>query len=93
MLFASHYELAHDLLTEGEATGERFQGLPLDHGHDDGLRSPIAGPRQHTLDPEDGNCAVAAAFLRNFTERHPLVHLDIAGKEIVAEDRLHARAG
>lgn len=92
-LFATHDELASGLLAAGEATGERFWRMPLDHAYDKGLRSPIADLRQHARDLEDGDCAFAAAFLRNFTEGRPWVHLDIAGKEIVDEDRLHARPG
>lgn len=92
-LFATHDELANGLLAAGEATGERFWRMPLDHAYDEGLRSPIADLRQHARDLEDGDCAFAAAFLRNFTEGRPWVHLDIAGKEIVDEDRLHARPG
>jgi leucyl aminopeptidase len=92
-LFATHDHLAQGLLAAGEVTGERFWRLPLDPAYDESLVSPIADLRQHGRDLEDGDAPVAAAFLRNFAEGRPWVHLDIAGKELVDEDRPLARAG
>lgn len=92
-LFATHDALADPLLAAGEAVGERFWRLPLDPAYDESLISPIADLRQHGRDLEDGDAPVAAAFLKHFAEGVPYVHLDIAGKELIDEDRLHARAG
>jgi leucyl aminopeptidase len=92
-MFATHDDLASGLLSAGEQVGERFWRLPLDPAYDEGLRSPIADLRQHARDLEDGDAPFAAAFLRNFAEGRPFVHLDIAGKELVDEDRPLARAG
>ena len=92
-LFATHDELANGLLAAGEATGERFWRLPLDPAYEENLISPIADLRQHGRDLEDGDAPVAAAFLKTFTEGVPYAHLDIAGKELIDQDRLHARAG
>lgn len=92
-LFATHDELANGLLASGEATGERFWRLPLDPAYDENLVSPIADLRQHGRDLEDGDAPMAAAFLKHFVEGVPYVHLDIAGKELVDADRLHAPAG
>lgn len=92
-LFATHDELANGLLAAGEATGERFWRLPLDPAYEENLKTPIADLRQHGRDLEDGDAPVAAAFLKQFAEGVPYVHLDIAGKELIDEDRLHARPG
>ncbi len=92
-LFASDDALAHSLLAAGERVGERFWRMPLDPAYNAGLRSPIADLRQHARDLEDGDAPFAAAFLKNFAEGRPWVHLDIAGKELVDEDRPLARAG
>jgi leucyl aminopeptidase len=92
-LFATDDALARGLLDAGEAVGERFWRLPLDPAYDESLVSPIADLRQHGRDLEDGDAPVAAAFLRHFTEGCPWVHLDIAGKELIDEDRPLARAG
>lgn len=92
-LFATSDELAGGLLAAGERVGERFWRLPLDRAYDEDLRSPIADLRQHGRDLEDGDAPRAAAFLRNFTEGRPWVHLDIAGKEMAEEDLSMARPG
>jgi leucyl aminopeptidase len=92
-LFATHDHLARGLLEAGEVTGERFWRLPLDPAYDESLHSPIADLRQHGRDLEDGDAPVAAAFLRNFAEGLPWVHLDIAGKELIDTNGPLARAG
>lgn len=92
-LFATDDALARGLLDAGEAVGERFWRLPLDPAYEESLMSPIADLRQHGRDLEDGDAPVAAAFLRNFTEGRPWVHLDIAGKELIDTDGPLARAG
>jgi len=92
-LFATDDALAGALREAGEATGERLWRLPLDRDYDAELRSPVADLRQHGRDLEDGDAPVAAAFLRNFTEGRPWVHLDIAGKELIDKDRPMACAG
>lgn len=92
-LFATQDDLANGLIAAGETVGERFWRLPLDPAYDAGLRSEVADLRQHARDLEDGDAPHAAAFLRQFTEGMPWVHLDIAGKELIEEDRPLARAG
>jgi leucyl aminopeptidase len=92
-IFSSHDQLAQALLTAGEATGERLWRMPLDPAYEQVLQTPFADLRQHGRDLEDGDAPVAAAFLRHFVEGRPWVHLDIAGKELIAEDRPLARAG
>lgn len=92
-LFATHDELANPLLAAGEKTGERFWRLPLDADYDGELRSEIADLRQHARELVEGDAPFAAAFLRHFTEGRPWLHLDIAGKALIDEDRLLARRG
>lgn len=92
-LFATHDDLAQGLIAAGETVGERFWRLPLDPAYEAGLRSDVADLRQHARDLEDGDAPHAAAFLRQFTGGLPWVHLDIAGKELIDQDRPLARAG
>ena len=92
-VFASHDQLAQSFLGAGDATGERLWRMPLDPAYTRVLQTPFADLRQHGRDLEDGDAPVAAAFLRHFVEGRPWVHLDIAGKELIAEDRPLARAG
>ena len=92
-LFTTHDDLADGLLAAGEKVGERFWRMPLDPAYDEDLRSPVADLRQHAKNLEEGDAPFAAAFLRHFAEGTPWVHLDIAGKELIDEDRPLHRAG
>ncbi|MGN6536867.1 MAG: leucyl aminopeptidase [Mesorhizobium sp.] len=92
-LFATDDAMASGMIAAGEAVGERFWRMPLDHAYDEGLQSPLADLRQHARDLEDGDAPYAAAFLRHFTDNRPWVHLDIAGKELAATDGPLARQG
>ncbi|MBZ9770157.1 leucyl aminopeptidase [Mesorhizobium sp. CA6] len=92
-LFSTDDTIASRMIAAGEKVGERFWQLPLDRAYDEGLQSPFADIRHHAKDMEDGDAPYAAAFLRNFTEDRPWVHLDIAGKEIADKDRPLGREG
>lgn len=92
-LFATEDALATGLLAAGEAVGERLWRLPLDPAYEVALRSPVADLRQHSADLHDGDAPHAAAFLRQFTQGRPWVHLDIAGKELCEKDLPLARRG
>ncbi len=92
-LFSTDDTIASRMIAAGEKVGERFWQLPLDRAYDEGLQSPFADIRHHAKDMEDGDAPYAAAFLRNFTEDRPWVHLDIAGKELADADRPLGREG
>ncbi|RWH75692.1 leucyl aminopeptidase [Mesorhizobium sp.] len=92
-LFSTDDTIASRMIAAGEKVGERFWQLPLDRAYDEGLQSPFADIRHHAKDMEDGDAPYAAAFLRNFTEDRPWVHLDIAGKELADKDRPLCREG
>ncbi|TPI15322.1 leucyl aminopeptidase [Mesorhizobium sp. B4-1-3] len=92
-LFSTDDTIASRMIAAGEKVGERFWQLPLDRAYDEGLQSPFADIRHHAKDMEDGDAPYAAAFLRNFTEDRPWVHLDIAGKELADKDRPLGREG
>ncbi|MBZ9760743.1 leucyl aminopeptidase [Mesorhizobium sp. CA8] len=92
-LFSTDDTIASRMIAAGEKVGERFWQLPLDRAYDEGLHSPFADIRHHAKDMEDGDAPYAAAFLRNFTEDRPWVHLDIAGKELADKDRPRGREG
>lgn len=92
-LFSTDDGIASGMIAAGEAVGERFWRMPLDHAYDEGLQSPLADLRQHARNLEDGDAPYAAAFLRHFTDNRPWVHLDIAGKEFSDTDGPLARQG
>ncbi len=78
-LFSNDDRLAADLISAGEATGEKLWRLPLwdDYKHE--IESELADVKNHHGKPLAG-AIVAAKFLEVFTEGHPSwAHLDIAG--------------
>jgi len=75
-LFATDGDLAERVLGAAEAVGERFWRMPLLDDVAEGVESQVADVRQ--CPPGPGGIA-AALFLREFTEKLPWVHLDIAG--------------
>jgi len=80
-IFATDNSLAEQLLAAGEETGERLWRMPLDAGYDKNLESPIADLCHCAPDAERADAAHAAALLKQFVDKRPWAHLDIAGKE------------
>lgn len=76
-LFTDNDDLATDLLTASQKSDDYVWRMPLHKSHKKELESPFAdichaGGRY-------GGAITAAAFLWEFTEKYPWVHLDIAG--------------
>ena len=76
-LFTDNDDLATDLLTASQKSDDYVWRMPLHQSHKKELESPFAdichaGGRY-------GGAITAAAFLWEFTEKYPWVHLDIAG--------------
>jgi len=70
--------LIRALISAGEETGERLWQLPLWDDHDELIRGEHAdinnvGPAR------EAGAIVGAAFLRQFVDKTPWAHLDIAG--------------
>ncbi len=51
-IFCNQERLYKDLITAGEATGERLWRLPIDGYYDENLESPIADFRHHGTDSD-----------------------------------------
>lgn len=92
-IFANDDKLAGQLTAAGQEVDERLWRLPLDKGYDAHLESTIADIKHHATDAESADAAHAAALLKQFVEKCPWAHLDIAGKEFVHKDRPLAPSG
>jgi leucyl aminopeptidase len=73
------------LRANSSTTGEKLWQLPLDDAYRRQLRSDIADMKN--VGPRWGGAITAAKFLQEFAETTPWVHLDIAGVDLLAEDR------
>jgi leucyl aminopeptidase len=70
-------ELIYRLTSTSQETGEKIWELPLYDEFHDQLRSSVADIKN--IGGRPGGAITAAAFLSNFTDDVPWVHLDIAG--------------
>jgi len=78
-LFSNNDELATQLYSSGERTGERVWRLPIWDVYKDDIKSDVADLRNFSGKPIAGAIG-AAKFLEAFIEGHPAwAHIDIAG--------------
>ncbi len=76
-MFASHDELAQQLLQAGDASLDLCWRLPLDDDYADGLKTNFADVAN--VAGRAGGAITAAKFLQRFVGKFPWAHLDIAG--------------
>jgi leucyl aminopeptidase len=77
-LFTQNDDLAKQLETASEATGEKFWRMPMEEKYFDGLKSGIADMKN--TGPRAGGSITASLFLKQFVKDTPAwAHLDIAG--------------
>lgn len=79
-LFSNDDELSDDLLSAGEAAGEKFWRMPLDDEYQELIESSIADIKQ--TGGRYGGAITAAKILEHFVGSASWAHLDIAGMEI-----------
>jgi leucyl aminopeptidase len=84
-LYATHEDLAAELIAAGEATGDRVWRMPLEDSYVPGLDSDVADIRHIARDEFPAGSITAALFLRGFAGGVPWAHLDIAGTGRSAE--------
>jgi leucyl aminopeptidase len=76
-LWSPDAELAEQLQAAATQGGEQFWTMPLETAYFEGLKSPIADMKN--TGPRAGGSITAALFLKEFVEKTPWAHLDIAG--------------
>ncbi|MDY6782933.1 MAG: leucyl aminopeptidase [Cyanobacteriota bacterium] len=76
-LWTADDTLALEIKTAAESAGEKFWQMPMEEKYFEGLKSPIADMKN--TGPRAGGSITAALFLKQFVEKTPWAHLDIAG--------------
>ncbi len=76
-LFGNHSELINQIQKASEATGERVWPMPLWDEYYNQIKSDVADLKNTGGRP--AGSITAALFLKQFAEKTPWVHLDIAG--------------
>ena len=76
-LWSSDDTLATAIKDAAGIAGEKFWQMPLEDKYFKGLKSPIADMKN--TGPRAGGSITAALFLKQFVEKTPWAHLDVAG--------------
>lgn len=76
-LFTEDDDLANALSAAAATAGEKFWRLPMEAKYFEGLKSIVADMKN--TGPRPGGSITAALFLKQFVEKTPWVHLDVAG--------------
>lgn len=76
-LWSTHEALTTELQAAAAIAGEKFWAMPMEEKYFEGLKSPIADMKN--TGPRAGGSITAALFLKQFVDKTPWVHLDIAG--------------
>lgn len=76
-LWTENDDLATQLLSAAETAGEKFWRMPMEEQYFEGMKSVVADMKN--TGPRAGGAITAALFLKQFVEKTPWVHLDVAG--------------
>ena len=90
-LWTDHDELATQLLDAAEVAGEKFWRMPMEEKYFEGMKSVVADMKN--TGPRAGGAITAALFLKQFVEKTPWVHLDIAGPVWTEKEGSYNNAG
>jgi len=80
------------LLESARRAGEKMWPMPLDEDYREMIKSTIADI-QNISSGRGGGASIGAAFLREFTDETPWVHLDIAGTAWLDDQKPWAAKG
>jgi leucyl aminopeptidase len=91
-VFTNNSEWQAKVLESGRRAGEKMWPMPLDDDYRELIKSTIADI-QNVGSGRGGGASVGAAFVREFTDDTPWVHLDIAGTAWLDEQKPWAAKG
>jgi leucyl aminopeptidase len=79
------------LRAAGEKSGERVWELPLWKEYEEQIKSDVADIKN--VGGKEGGAITAAAFLKNFVDETPWIHLDIAGTAWTTKEKPYTPKG
>jgi len=91
-VFTNDQEFEDRLLASARRAGEKMWPMPLDDDYREMIKSTIADI-QNISSGRGGGASIGAAFIREFTDDTPWVHLDIAGTAWLDEQKPWAAKG
>jgi leucyl aminopeptidase len=90
-LFTQNEAMAQQLQQAASQTGEKFWRMPMEESYFEGLSSVVADMKN--TGPRPGGAITAALFLKQFVEKTPWMHLDIAGPVWTERDSGYTNKG
>lgn len=90
-LWSPDDKLAEELLQASEASGEKIWRMPLIEKYFEGLKSHLADMKN--TGPRPGGSITAALFLKEYVEKTPWAHLDVAGPVWTDKDKGYNSTG
>ncbi len=90
-LWSSDDTVANQLLAAGEKGGEKYWRMPLEEKYFESLKAIHADMKN--TGPRAGGSITAALFLKQFVDKTPWAHLDIAGPVWTDKDKGYNPAG
>lgn len=90
-LWTPEDSLAAELTQASQQAGEKFWRMPLEEKYFEGLKSPIADMKN--TGPRPGGSITAALFLKQYIEKTPWAHLDVAGPVWTEKDNGYLNVG
>ncbi|GAB4277714.1 MAG: leucyl aminopeptidase [Oscillatoriaceae cyanobacterium] len=90
-LWSTSDELAAEVNQASELAGEKLWRMPLEEKYFEGLKAMHADMKN--TGPRAGGSITAALFLKQFVEKTPWVHLDIAGPVWTDKEKGYNSAG
>jgi len=90
--FTNNQEFEDRVLASARRAGEKMWPMPLDDEYRDLIKSTIADI-QNITSGRGGGASIGAAFIREFTDDTPWVHLDIAGTAWLDDQKPWAAKG
>ncbi|HKM90015.1 MAG TPA: leucyl aminopeptidase [Candidatus Acidoferrales bacterium] len=92
-VFTNNPGFQEQVLASARRAGEKMWPMPLDDDYRELIKSTIADIQNIAGAGRGGGASVGAAFLREFTDETPWVHLDIAGTAWLDEQKPWAAKG
>ncbi|NJK39933.1 MAG: leucyl aminopeptidase [Oscillatoriales cyanobacterium RM2_1_1] len=90
-LWSTSDNLAMELETAAQVTGEKLWRMPLEESYFEGLKAIHADMKN--TGPRSGGAITAALFLKQFVKETPWAHLDIAGTVWADKDNGYKSTG
>ena len=90
-LFSPDDELAAEILTAAETTGEKLWRMPMEEAYFDGMRSIVADMKN--TGPRPGGAITAALFLKQFVKDTAWAHMDVAGPVWTEKENAYVNPG